>query len=328
MIDLRYPISAYAEVGEDLDEVERQLRSVLQSDTPLVTALARHPLDGGGKRLRPALALLGGRFWRAEERERVIGLATAVELIHMATLVHDDIVDRSTQRRGKETVNARWGDRMAVLTGDYLFGCAFTLVARWGTRAVIDSLSRCVMEMAKGEILQFQRTTTGRFVGTEADYLEWIDRKTALFIAESAQMGAMAAGAPEALVVPLWRYGRALGLCFQIIDDLLDLTAPPERTGKPTGSDLRNGVITLPVIHALRESGERGRLLAILRDGRSEESIREAVGILERAGSLEYATSRAASFAAAACRELESLPDIPARRALAEIADHLLHRTH
>lgn len=244
----------------------------------------------------------------------------------MATLVHDDIVDRSTTRRGQDTVNARWGDRMAVLTGDYLFGCAFTLVAEWGNGAVINSLSRCVMEMAKGEMLQFGRVR--RFRETEADYLEWIERKTALFIAESTQMGAMATGAPEEVVSSLWRFGRALGLCFQIIDDLLDLTASTERIGKPAGGDIKNGVTTLPLIHALRESAERDKLLAILKDGQNEGSVREALGIIERAGSLAYATSRAASFAATAHQELAVLPDIPARRALADIAEHLLHRTH
>lgn len=283
-------------------------------------------MQGGGKRLRPALVLLGGRFCLPEDPERVVGLATAVELIHMATLVHDDIVDRSTTRRGQDTVNARWGDRMAVLTGDYLFGCAFTLVAEWGNGAVINNLSRCVMEMAKGEILQFGRVR--RFRETEADYLEWIERKTALFIAESTQMGALATGAPEEIVGSLWRYGRALGLCFQIVDDLLDLTASTERIGKPAGGDIRNGATTLPLIHALRESDERERLLAILKDGQSEESVREALGILKRAGSLDYATSRATSFAAAAHRELTDLPDIPARQALADMAQHLLHRTH
>lgn len=222
-------------------------------------------------------------------------------------------------------MNARWGDRMAVLTGDYLFGCAFTLVARWGNGGVIDSLSRCVMEMAKGEMLQFGRVR--RFTETEDDYLEWIDRKTAIFMAESTQMGAMATGADEEVTGPLWRYGRAVGLCFQIVDDLLDLTSSVERLGKPAGGDIRNGVTTLPLIHALRESEERERLLAILRDGHGEDSVVEAVTILKRAGSLEYATSRAADFAAAAHRELAGLPDIPARQALADLAQNLLQRS-
>lgn len=313
-------------MAPDLEAVEGQLRDVLETDAPVVTLLTRHPLLGGGKRLRPALTLLGGRFCPPGERERVIGLATAMELVHMATLVHDDIVDLSATRRGQDTVNARWGDRMAVLTGDYLFGRAFTLVAEWGNAGVINSLSRCVMEMAKGEMLQFGKVR--RFRESEADYLEWIERKTALLIAEAAQTGALAGQAPEAVAGALWRYGRALGLCFQVVDDLLDLTAPAERTGKPAGGDIRNGVTTLPIIHALRESEERSRLLAILEDGTSEDSVAEALEIVRRAGSLDYASNRAASFATSARRELADLPDIPARAALSEMTEHLLARTY
>ncbi len=306
--------------------VERSLRATLQTDIPLVTEVTQHPLRAGGKRLRPALALFGGRFHNPDDKDRLVGLAAAAELIHMATLIHDDMVDRSATRRGRDTVNARWGDRMAVLAGDYLFGCAFTLVAEWGNGPVINSLSRCVMEMAKGEMVEFGRVR--RFKETEADYLDWIEKKTALFIAESSQIGALGTGAPEGIVAPLWRFGRNLGLCFQIVDDVLDLTASPDSLGKPAGCDIRNGVTTLPIIHALRESGERDRLRAILRDGQAEESVAEVLTILERAGSLEYATGRAADFAAAAHRELGRLPDTPTRRSLADMTEHLLHRKH
>jgi len=304
--------------------VENQLREVLQSEVPLVSEVTQHPLRAGGKRLRPALVLLGGRFHRPEERERLVGLAAAVELIHMATLVHDDVVDQAATRRGHDTVNARWGDRMAVLSGDYVFGCAFTLIARWGTPAVIASLSRCVTEMAKGEMVQFGRVR--RFRETEEDYLNWITRKTAIFIAESTQIGAMACGAPDSVLLPLRGYGHALGMCFQIVDDVLDIVGTPETLGKPALGDLKNGVTTLPFIHALRESQERDLLRDLLSDGYSAEAVAEIRDILRRAGSIEYATGRAAAYAARAQRELEKLPDIPARRALSELADHLLHR--
>ncbi len=293
---------------------------------PLVTEVTQHPLNGGGKRLRPALTLLGGRFHPTGDPERLVGLATAVELIHMATLIHDDIVDQSATRRGRDTINARWGDRMAVLAGDYLFGSAFTLIARWGNQPVISGLSHCVLEMAKSEMMQFGRIR--RFRDTEADYLGWIEKKTAIFIAEAARMGALGLGAPEEVTQTLWAFGRSLGLCFQIVDDLLDLTSTVEDLGKPAGGDLKNGVLTLPLIHALAESDERGRLEAILADGHSEESRRQVLLILKRAGSLDYAAGRAAFYAEAANRELDKLPDIPARRAMAEITEHLLHRTH
>ncbi len=244
----------------------------------------------------------------------------------MATLVHDDIVDRSATRRGNDTVNARWGDRMAVLTGDYLFGTAFTLIAEWGNDQVINSLSRCVMEMAKGEMTQFGRVR--RFKETETDYISWIEKKTAIFIAESAQMGALATGASPDIWRPLWGFGRALGLCFQIVDDVLDLTSSTEHLGKPAGGDLRNGVTTLPIIHALRESTERARLQALLSNGHDESSVAEVMDILTRAGSIEYATSRAAWYASTAHQELAKLPDIPARKALDDMTEHLLHRTH
>lgn len=321
-----HPFKAYEEISDDLGAVERKLREVLQSDVPLVTEVTQHPARGGGKRLRPALVLLGGRFYRPEERERLIGLATSAELIHMATLVHDDIVDRADKRRGRDTVNARWGDRMAVLAGDYLLGSALALVAEWGTQEVISSLSRCVQEMAKSEMRQFGGVN--RLATTEADYLDWIEKKTALLMAESAQLGAMGSGAPPEIVGPLWAFGRAVGLCFQIVDDLLDLTAPPDRLGKPAGGDIRNGVSTLPIIHALAESSERARLKAILLDGQGSDDLEEVVDILRRSGSFEYAFGRASSFAAVARHELDKLPTIPARQALSDMVDSLLYRTH
>lgn len=306
--------------------VERRLHEVLQSNIPLVTEITQHPLRAGGKRLRPALALLGGRFAQPDDSERIIGLATATELIHMATLIHDDIVDRSTTRRGLDTVNARWGDRMAVLAGDYLFGVAFTIVARWGNSKVISCLSECVRQMAKGEMMQFGRVR--RFKETEDDYLDWIEKKTAIFIAESARIGALGASAADAITRTLWSFGRALGLCFQIVDDVLDLTSSPDRLGKPAGGDVRNGVTTLPIIHALRESDEREQLKAVLSNGHDEDSFRVVLDILKRSGSLQYAVGRAAGYAAVAHNELAKLPDTPARRALAEMTEHLLHRTH
>lgn len=319
------PFSEYADIGDHLLIVERRLREVLQADVPLVTEVVQHPLRGGGKRLRPALVLLGGRFHPYTE-QRLTSLAAAAELIHMATLVHDDIVDRSTTRRGQDTVNARWGDRMAVLAGDYLLGCALHIVAENGTARVIASLSQCVKEMAGGEMRQFGRVN--RLALTEPDYLDWIDKKTALFIAESARLGAMAAGAPDLVLEALWGYGRSLGLCFQIVDDVLDLTASFDNLGKPIGGDVRNGVLTLPLIHALRESTERAELRGMLMNGQTPGAMADLLGILKRAGSLEYAQGVARSYAAVAGRWLETLPATPARDALAEISDDLLKRTH
>ncbi len=291
-----------------------------------MTEVTQHPLRSGGKRLRPALALLGGRFHRPEDKERQVGLACSAELLHMATLIHDDIVDRARRRRGQETINARWGDRMAVLAGDYLLGSALALVATWGNRSVIESLSKCVQEMAKGEMIQFGRVN--RLTDTEADYLDWIEKKTALLMAESAHLGAMGSGAPAKIVRPLWSYGRAVGLCFQIVDDVLDLTASAQSLGKPTGGDVKNGVPTLPVIHALAESSERAELRAILANGRDGSAVGDVVEILKRSGSFEYAYGRASSYAVMAHGELDKLPDIPARQALADMAHSLLHRTH
>jgi len=305
-------------VGDDLAAVERRLREILQSDVPLVTEVTQHPLCGGGKRLRPALVLLGGRFYRPEEKERLVWLASATELIHMATLVHDDIVDRSATRRGQDTINARWGDRMAVLAGDFLFGTALTLVTEWGDARVIASLSRCMREMASGEIRQFG--LVNRLAFTEAQYLDWIEKKTAIFIGEAAQIGAMGCGATDGVLEPLWGYGRAIGLCFQIVDDILDLTSSTDALGKPAGGDVKNAVPTLPLIHGLRESSERERLKSILLNGReSDDALSEVVDILRRAGSFEYALGRATSFTAVAHRELDPL---------AEMADNFLHRKH
>ncbi|MDQ7794263.1 MAG: polyprenyl synthetase family protein [bacterium] len=310
----------------DLGAVERLIEETLAGGGSLLREVGVYLLRAGGKRLRPELVLLGARFGGERPAARLAHLAAAVELVHMATLLHDDVVDESAVRRGRPTANVRWDSQTSVLVGDYLFATAFEFVSRWAAADSWLALTGVVRTMAEGEIQEL--SSRGRLDVTEQDYLDRIKKKTALFIAECPQLGAMTADAADGCREALGRYGYCLGMAYQIMDDVLDLTADLRTLGKPTGNDLGRGVVTLPVIHGLTTSGEgRIRLQRILgRAGDGEADLKAVASILEGSGSVDYARGVAQEFAGQARQALAPLPPGPGRDRLEEIARFVLVR--
>jgi heptaprenyl diphosphate synthase len=318
------PDALFLGVREDLARVEETIALALQADGPLTGEVAMHLLQGGGKRLRPALVLLAGAA-AGGETAALIPVAAASEIIHMATLVHDDMVDGSELRRGVPTVHAKWGEAAGVLIGDYLFASGFSMLAATGNNRVVRAMSDVVSRMCAGEM----RELAEQWQACDEDaYLQRIDAKTAYFIAECCRMGGIAAGAPARLEEALAGYGSAVGLSFQITDDLLDLTGTVAAMGKPAGADLRAGVVTLPVIHALHHAPEADEILSILASRRVDDGDVERVrDIAERAGSVVYARQRSAQLAREAQSHLAVLPPSRGRDTLAALAAYLVERS-
>lgn len=304
--------------------VEDEVRRVLAGDGSLVEEIASHLLNGGGKKVRPLLVLMSGLACGAAQ-EDLVPAAAAAELIHMATLIHDDVVDRSVLRRGLPTVNATWGDGAAVLTGDYLFARAFATLAATGDNRLVRVMAGVVNEMSAGEIEQLLQAFNPE--QAESDYLRRIYRKTGCFIAACCEAGALLAGAADETVEALRAYGHGIGMSFQIIDDILDLTASGDKTGKPAGNDVRSGVLTLPVLHALAHSPQRGRLAELVRRRELDDTeVAEVRALAARSGGIDYAYRLAQGFTRRALEALAALPTGPHRQSLAALAEYLVER--
>jgi len=288
---------------------------------PGLGELLAHPGLGGGKRIRPALVILSAQCY-SYRRETVIPMAAVVELVHAATLIHDDVIDAATTRRGHPTVARSWGDRRAVLLGDYLFARAFALLAGLGRPGLVRAMAGVVHGMCEGELEQLQ--SEGCFDLGEERYLERIGKKTALFIAECCRAGAVLGGAPPSGIAALGRYGRLVGMAYQIIDDVLDFVAP-ETLGKPQGSDLRAGIATLPLILALA-SPESSELRELLENTRDQVAVARAGELVVGCGAVEQSLARATGYTQAAKAALAEVPATAARATLLELADMLCAR--
>lgn len=314
----------FGDIASDLAAVEATLHEQLRAENPLLEELGTHLLKGGGKRLRPALVLLSAQPFDYRP-ERLIPVAVAVELIHMATLIHDDIVDEADLRRGLPTVNARWGSSVSVLLGDYLFARAFSILAETGDNRLVRIMAEVVFRMSEGEL----EHTTGTFNVSRAKdaYLEHIDKKTATFIAECCRVGALLGAADEVAVEALGRYGQAIGIGFQIVDDILDFAGSARELGKPPGTDLLSGVITLPVLYALQHDKAGAELRELIEDRRFDrQGLERAVNIVRSSGALEYTYEVAMQYVSEAKDVLQILPDSRPRRRLLQIADFITRR--
>ncbi len=307
-------------VKDDLAAIEREF--AVQSDSPVevVTDIASYLISGGGKRIRPLLLLLSARALGCHSDAR-IRLGAVVEMLHTATLVHDDIIDEADTRRGRPSSNTTWGNSKCVLAGDWLYMQAFQTALAERNFRILDLLISLTKQMVEGELLQMEKL--GHLINEE-EYFDLIYRKTAYLFKVSMQLGAVLANpAPLDVDAPyeaaLGEYGRNLGLAFQIIDDVLDLTATDEVLGKPTASDLREGKATLAVIHALERGtgADREAIRTVLAD-RSFTRVAHAdiLEILQRHGSLAYATDTACAYAEAARQSIADLPDNEYKRAL------------
>ncbi|KKC46262.1 MULTISPECIES: polyprenyl synthetase family protein [Paenibacillus] len=321
-------LDLYAKMKGDLNGIERQLEQAVAEDTSLLGETSLHLLQAGGKRIRPVFVLLAGRFgdYRLEELQRV---AVTLELIHSASLVHDDVIDNARTRRGQPTVGSKWDNRIAMYTGDYIYAKALELITSFSNPELHQILAKAMVEMCIGEMEQVRD-----FFNTEQtvrNYLKRIRRKTALLIAISCQLGAVAAGADRRTSGQLYRFGYNIGMTFQIRDDLLDLLGTEKQIGKPPGSDIRQGNMTLPVLLALQEVGLREPLLreiAVIRENEGHSDTRSAIQLVRSSVGVGIAEQMAERFMAKALQALEGLPDLPAKKNLTDIARFINKRSY
>ena len=314
----------YAPVRKELEQVEQILRDELRSDYPFVDRLARHGFRLGGKRLRPALVLLSARAVGTLKPEH-LSLAAAVEMIHTATLIHDDVLDEATLRRHLDTVNARWDNEASILLGDYLFTRSICLASTLDDPFACRAIGQAAQAMCEGELRQIE--SRGNYDLSEQDYLEIIASKTATLTACCCRLGSHYAGAEPEVCRTLTRFGRYLGVAFQIADDLLDVLGDEVTTGKSLGTDLVKQKATLPVIRLLSRASrqDRAELLEIL--SRSGNHRREALRPwFERSDALSYARDRALQYARLAADELDEFPAAEIRDALKRLTDFVVTR--
>jgi heptaprenyl diphosphate synthase len=311
-----------ASVSEGLEQVETRLREVVVSSHPLLTGAAAHLVEAGGKRFRPLLALLAAHFGDPRAA-KVVDAAVVVELTHLATLYHDDVMDEAPVRRGAESANTRWTNTVAILTGDYLFARASDLTAGLGTEATRIQ-SRTFARLVEGQIAE----TAGPPAGADpvAHHLQVLSDKTASLIATSARLGAMMAGAPADVVDTLAAYGEAIGVAFQLSDDLIDVLSDTGQSGKTPGTDLREGVPTLPVLLA-RADGDAALLAALEADLSSDAALADALRLLRGHPAMDRARARLESYVAQAGSVASGLPAGAPREALLALADYVLQRT-
>ena len=315
-------------VESDLHRVNHLILERMHSPVALIPQLAGHIISAGGKRLRPMLTLAAARLC-GYQGERQLALAAAVEFIHTATLLHDDVVDASDLRRGLATANAVWGNKPSVLVGDFLFSRAFQLMVADGSLEVLRILSTASAVIAEGEVLQL--ITANDLATTEAAYLEVIDAKTAALFAAAAEIGGVIADRPAAEIAALERYGRNLGMAFQLIDDMLDYSARQAELGKTVGDDFRDGKMTLPIVLALQQADaeEREFWRRTLEDqNQTETDLARAIQLMRKHGTLDATHARARCYADAAVDALMIFPDQPIRRALIEVTEFCLQRGH
>ena len=315
-------------VRDDLQLVEREISLESIASVDAITTIGRYLQAGGGKRLRPMLVLLAAKMV-GEATGDVISLAAVVELLHTATLAHDDVIDVAETRRGRPSPNIIWGNNTSVLAGDWLYMQAFQVALRQRNFPILDLLIGLTQRMVEGELLQLE--LIGSMKVAEADYMELVDRKTASLFSSCARLGGMATGAASETVARLGDFAWNLGMAFQLVDDVLDFTSREKVLGKPVGNDLREGKITLPLIYALEQADERERraIEAVLEDSSYDRtpfaSVKE---FLERRKGIEKAMARAASFTDRARLILASFPGNSYQRALYSVADLITERDH
>ncbi|MBC8079785.1 MAG: polyprenyl synthetase family protein [Gorillibacterium sp.] len=321
-------IDIYARIKKDMNYIEKELEKSMDSDHPLMRQTSMHLLKAGGKRIRPIFVLLSGQFGEYQ-LEPMRDIAVSMELIHMASLVHDDVIDDANTRRGQLTVKSKWDNKIAMYTGDYIFAEALGVITRFDQPLIHQIMSDAIVEMSIGEMEQirffFQTKQTVR------DYLLRIKRKTALLIAISCQLGAIAAGAPLEISRRLYSYGYNVGMAFQIRDDLLDLCGTEEQIGKPPGSDIRQGNLTLPVLLALREQKLAVPLLEEIeriRQADGQTDVARFLQMVRECSGLHKAEEIASRYIAKAIEDLSILPDIQARRDLTGLARFVGERTY
>lgn len=313
-------------VADELAKLEETLESVADVDYPFLDDLLHHILKGRGKRLRPAIVFLVTGLVRGD-KERSLPLAASVEVLHTATLVHDDLVDNSFVRRGLPTLNAIASQGVTVLVGDYLFAVAAEYANRSRNLQVMDVVTRTLQIIIHGELRQI--FSIGNWRQSLDDYYRKIESKTAALFAASSECAAILAGLSPREVEVLRSYGHNLGTAFQIADDILDFVGDEKTLGKPVGSDLRQGTVTLPALYAMQSSPEGERILALLEgNGDRESNMRQAVQLIRQSSAIEASYATAADFAAKAKAAVMEFPPSSYRDALVYLADYAVERNY
>ena len=313
-------------VAKDLERVEGAIGADTLCSIDAVTAISQYLQQGGGKRLRPSLLLLSTKLC-GYEGDAAIRLAAVVEIIHTATLVHDDVIDDAEVRRGRPSTNQRWGNQTSVLAGDWLYMQAFSLALRERNFHVLDLLIDLTQMMVEGELMQTD--LLGRIDITEHDYLDLVHRKTAGLFSVCGRLGAVLGNADNEAERRLADYGWNLGMAFQLVDDLLDFTASERVLGKPVANDLREGKVTLPLILVLKQCTpeERDLVETVVRDGGYDSvPLTEILRLLQKYNTIEQAERRALEFTEKALAELHHFPDSDYKRALYAVADWVVDR--
>ena len=312
----------YRPVQGDLEKVERSLEEIADSEFPLLAQLLAYTLKNGGKRIRPALTLLAGKFYVYNSALLAL-MAAAIELLHTATLVHDDIVDNSPVRRGKPTVSRAWGENRALLLGDYLFARAGSLAAGTGNLRVIKLFSQTLMIISGGELKQ---TGVDFALARARDYyFAWISAKTACLFSTATESGAILSQAPEEAIEAMRDYGHNLGMGFQIVDDVLDFVGEENELGKPVGSDLREGTMTLPSI-LFAESYPENNLIKSIVEKKDVGSMAQVVEKIRNSPVIDECLQLASEFCFKAHRAAEKLPSNSIRQSLLDLADYIVER--
>ena len=318
----------HALVGGDMAATDRLIHARMHSGVHLIPDLARHLIDSGGKRLRPLLTLAAARAGGYDGTSHV-QLAAAVEFIHTATLLHDDVVDESALRRGKVSANLMWGNKPSVLVGDFLFSRAFQLMVETGDMAVLDILAGASAVIAEGEVMQLKSSHT--LDVSEAHYMSVVKAKTAALFSAAAHSGALLTARGDAFVAGMRAYGENLGIAFQLVDDALDYSGRQALMGKTVGDDFREAKMTLPIIlaHARAKDEDRPFWKRVIETGNQTESdLDRAITLIEQTGSIQETMRRARAFADDAKDALKVLPDSGIKRALADIADFCVERAY
>jgi octaprenyl-diphosphate synthase len=311
----------------EMEAVSRVIRERMASEhAPRIPEVTAHLVEAGGKRLRPLLTLATAMMCGYEGEDHV-KLAATVEFIHTATLLHDDVVDDSGQRRGRPTANLLWDNKSSVLVGDYLFARSFQLMVETGSLTVLDILSNAAATIAEGEVLQL--TTAQNLATDSGTYLKVVRGKTAALFAAATEVGGVIAGRSAAEVAALRVYGDALGIAFQMVDDLLDVAGDPAVTGKNLGDDFREGKLTLPFIKAVAnaESGDRAFWVRTIEKGDQREGdLETALDLLAWSGAIDATRAEALAWAATAKGALSPLPGHPIKDMLVDLADYVVAR--
>lgn len=313
----------YQPVEEDLAKVDDLLSSATEVNFPRLVELLGYSLKSGGKRIRPALTLLSGKFYNYNLNPLLL-MASSVELLHTATLVHDDAIDRSIVRRGRPTVNEVWGEDKAVLLGDYLFAKAGEFAADTQNLRVVKLFAQTLEIISAGEINQ--AFNAFNLEQTRQHYIDRISNKTAALFSLATESGAVLSQAPEKSVQVLKEYGYNLGIAFQIIDDVLDFISTEEEMGKPIGSDLAQGTLTLPAMFVLEHYPEDNPVKRVFQNREKQKNIKLALELVRNSSIVQECYQVASDYCSKACQNLNLLPDNASRRVLIELGDYVVKR--